>query len=316
MTKYLINRLLAMIVSLAGVTVIVFLLIRLIPGTIVEQMLGTEALTSYETVASLRSYFGLDRPVYIQYLDWISRVLRGDLGHSWRTAIPVFEFILQRLPVTVELTFIAILVAVLIGVPAGIISALRQDSWLDGLARFAALAGLSVPVFWQGTMFILILSLALHWAPAIDWVAPQQDLVKNMNMMLLPGVCLGTASAAVVMRMTRSSMLDVLRMEYIRTARAKGLREPAVLVTHALKNAFIPVVTVIGLQMGYLLGGTVVVEEVFGLPGLGRLTLWAIFQRDYPTVQGTVLFIAVMFMSVNLLVDFLYAFLDPRIRYA
>src|SRR5512135_687924 len=176
MTKYLINRLLAMIVSLAGVTVIVFLLIRLIPGTIVEQMLGTEALTSYETVASLRGYFGLDQPVYIQYLEWISRVLRGDLGHSWRTAIPVFEFILQRLPVTLELTFIAILVAVLIGVPAGIISALRQDSWLDGLARFAALAGLSVPVFWQGTMFILILSLALHWAPAIDWVAPQQDL--------------------------------------------------------------------------------------------------------------------------------------------
>ncbi len=316
MTKYLINRLFAMVVSLFGVTIIVFLLIRLIPGTIVEQMLGTEALTSYETIASLRHYFGLDQPVYIQYLEWISRVLRGDLGHSWRTAIPVYDFILQRLPVTIELTFIAILVAILIGVPAGIISALKQDSWVDGLARLASLTGLSVPVFWQGTMLILLLSLALHWAPAMDWVAPQQDLVKNLNMMLLPGFCLGTASAAVVMRMTRSSMLDVLRQEYIRTARAKGLREPAVLVTHALKNALIPVITVIGLQMGYLLGGTVVVEEVFGLPGIGRLTLWAIFQRDYPTVQGTVFFIAVMFMSVNLLVDVLYAFLDPRIRYA
>ena len=315
MTKYLINRLFTMVVSLFGVTVIVFLLIRLIPGTIVEQMLGTEALTSYETVESLRRYFGLDQPIYIQYLQWISRVLRGDLGQSWRTAIPVVQFIMQRLPVTVELTFIAILVAVLIGVPAGIISALKQDSWLDGLARLASLIGLSIPVFWQGTMLILLLSLALHWAPAIEWVAPQQDLVKNMNMMLLPGFCLGTASAAVVMRMTRSSMLDVLRQEYIRTARAKGLHEPAVLVAHALKNALIPVITVIGLQIGYLLGGTVVVEEVFGLPGIGRLTLWAIFQRDYPTVQGTVLFIAVMFMSVNLLVDVLYAFLDPRIRY-
>ncbi len=316
MTKYLINRVFAMAASLFGVTIIVFLLIRLIPGTIVEQMLGTEALTSYETIASLRHYFGLDQPVYIQYLEWISRVLRGDLGHSWRTAIPVYEFILQRLPVTIELTFIAILVATVIGVPAGIISALKQDSWLDGLARLASLTGLSIPVFWQGTMLILLLSLALHWAPAMEWVAPQQDLIKNLNMMLLPGFCLGTASAAVVMRMTRSSMLEVLRMEYIRTARAKGLREPVVLVTHALKNALIPVITVIGLQMGYLLGGTVVVEEVFGLPGVGRLTLWAIFQRDYPTVQGTVLFIAVMFMSVNLLVDILYAFLDPRIRYA
>ncbi len=314
MAKYLVNRLLAMIVSLFGVTILVFLMIRLIPGTIVEMMMGTEALTTGETIATLRSYFGLDQPVYVQYYHWISRVLVGDLGNSWRMAMPVTQFILSRLSVTLELAAIAILVATLIGVPAGIVSALKQNSVTDNLARVAALIGLSVPVFWQGTMFILILSLALQWAPPINWMSPTQDLKANLETMLLPGFCLGTASAAVIMRMTRSCMLDVLRQEYVRTARAKGLTEYVVLARHSLKNALIPVVTVIGLQVGYLLGGTVVVEEVFGLPGLGRLVLWAIYQRDYPTVQGTVLFIAVMFMLVNLIVDVLYAYLDPRIR--
>ncbi|MBI4757690.1 MAG: ABC transporter permease [Chloroflexi bacterium] len=316
MQRYIANRLLTMIASLLGVTIIVFLLIRLIPGTIVEQMMGTEALTSYETVESLRRYFGLDQPVYVQYYQWITRVLVGDLGHSWRTAIPVLEFILSRLPVTLELAAIAIIVALLIGVPAGIVSAIKHNSPVDSLARIIALTGLSIPVFWQGTMFILVLSLAFRWAPAMGWVSPLKDLGANLNMMLLPGFCLGTASAAVIMRMTRSCMLEVLRQEYIRTARAKGLAERVVLIAHALKNAMIPVVTVAGLQMGYLLGGTVVVEEVFSLPGIGRLLLWAIYQRDYPSVQGTVLFVAVMFMAVNLFVDVLYAFLDPRIRYA
>ncbi len=316
MTKYLVKRILAMIVSLFGVTILVFLLIRLIPGTIVQQMLGTEALTSYETIESLRHYFGLDQPVYVQYYNWIRRVLVGDLGTSWRMGMPVAEFILSRLSVTLELSLIAIVVAICIGVPAGMLSALKQNSIADGIGRLAALVGLSIPVFWQGTMLILVLSLAFHWAPPINWVSPLKDLKANLNMMLLPGFCLGTASAAVIMRMARSCMLEVLRQEYIRTARAKGLREAIVIGRHALKNALIPVITVIGLQIGYLLGGTVVVEEVFGLPGLGRLVLWAIYQRDYPTVQGSVLFIAAMFMLVNLVVDALYAYLDPRIRYA
>lgn len=314
MTKYLVNRLMAMIVSLFGVTILVFLMIRLIPGTIVEMMMGTEALTSGETVATLRAYFGLDQPLYVQYFNWIGRVLAGDLGNSWRMAMPVTQFILSRLSVTLELAFIAVLVATLIGVPAGIVSALKQNSLTDNLARLAALIGLSVPVFWQGTMLILVLSIVLQWAPPIDWTSPTKDLRVNLEIMLLPGFCLGTASAAVIMRMTRSCMLDVLRQEYVRTARAKGLGEYVVLARHSLKNALIPIVTVIGLQMGYLLGGTVVVEEVFGLPGLGRLVLWAIFQRDYPTVQGAVLIIAVMFMMLNLIVDVLYAYLDPRIR--
>lgn len=315
MQRYILNRLLAMLVTLIGVTIIVFLLIRLIPGTIVELMLGTEALTSYESIESLRRYFGLDQPVYVQYFEWISRVVVGDLGHSWRAGIPVLQFILARLPVTLELTAIAILVALLIGVPAGIISALARNSWLDNGARVIALAGLSFPLPWQGTLLVLILSLTLDWSPSMTWISPFEDLIANLRIMLVPGICLGTVSAAVIMRMTRSSMLDVLGQDYIRTARAKGLTEWIVLVGHALKNALIPVITVAGLQTGWLLGGSVVVEEIFTLPGLGRLVLWAIYQRDYPTVQGTVLFIAFMFMALNVLVDMLYAFLDPRIRY-
>jgi peptide/nickel transport system permease protein len=316
MSRYFANRILAMLLTLFGVTIIVFLLVRLVPGTIVSQMMGTEALTSYETVESLRRYFGLDQPLHVQYFQWITRVLTGDLGVSWRTSVPVTEYILSRLPVTLELTGISIIVALFIGLPAGVVSALKQNQSVDGVARVLSLLGLSIPVFWQGTMFILILSLAFRWAPPLEWVSPAKDLSANLNMMLLPGICLGTASAAVIMRMTRSCMLDVMRQEYIRTARAKGLAERVVLVAHALKNAMIPVVTVAGLQIGYLLGGTVVVEEVFSLPGIGRLVLSAIYQRDYPTVQGTTLLIAIMIMGVNLVVDVLYAFLDPRIRYA
>jgi peptide/nickel transport system permease protein len=304
-----------MLATLFGVTILVFLMIRLIPGTIVELMLGTEALTSYESIESLREYFGLDLPVHIQYLRWIRRVLVGDLGSSWRAGIPVARFILARLPVTLELTAIAIGVALLIGVPAGIVSALTRNSWLDNSARIVALAGLSFPLPWQGTLLVLILSLTLDWAPSMEWISPLEDLWGNLKMMVVPGICLGTVSAAVIMRMTRSSMLDVLGQDYIRTARAKGLSDWVVLVSHALKNALIPIITVAGLQTGWLLGGSVVIEEIFTLPGLGRLVLWAIYQRDYPTVQGTVLFIAFMFMVLNVAVDILYAFIDPRIRY-
>jgi peptide/nickel transport system permease protein len=242
-------------------------------------------------------------------------VLVGDLGTSWRAGIPVAQFILARLPVTLELTTIAIGVALLIGVPAGVISALTRNSWLDNSTRIVALAGLSFPLPWQGTLLVLILSLTFGWAPSMEWISPFEDLWANLKMMIVPGFCLGTVSAAVIMRMTRSSMLDVLGQDYIRTARAKGLSNWVVLAGHALRNALIPVITVAGLQTGWLLGGSVVVEEIFTLPGLGRLVLWAIYQRDYPTVQGTVLFIAFMFMVLNVVVDLLYAFIDPRIRY-
>ncbi len=315
MQRYIINRLLAMIVTLVGVTIIVFLLVRLIPGSIVDIMLGTEALTSYETIESLRAYFGLDQPIYIQYFDWIKRVVVGDLGTSWRAGMPVLEFILSRLPVSLELAAIAIVIATLIGVPTGIVAALNHNSWLDNVARVVALLGLSFPLPWQGTLFVLILSLFFGWAPSMHWVSPLEDLGANLRMMIIPGFCLGTVSAAVIMRMTRSSMLDVLGQDYIRTGRAKGLSHWVVIARHALKNALIPVVTVAGLQVGWLLGGSVVVEEVFTLPGVGRLVLWAIYQRDYPTVQGAVLVIAALVMTLNIVVDVIYGFLDPRIRY-
>jgi len=304
-----------MVPSLVGVTLVVFLMLRLIPGTVVEQMLGLEALATKETVESLRRFFGLDQPIHAQYAEWARQVVAGDLGRSWRTGQPVAQLIWSRLPVTLELTLLSILVSIALGVATGIVSALRQGTLLDNLTRLGSLFGLSIPVFWQGTMLILLLSFYFGWAPPLDWVAPFREPGTNFKMMALPALCLGTASAATVMRMSRATLLDVLRQDYIRTAHAKGASQRGVVAGHALKNAMIPVITVVGLQVGTLLGGAVVVEEVFTLPGVGRLILQAIYARDYPVVQGTVLFIAVLFMVTNLIVDVCYAVLDPRIRY-
>jgi len=224
--------------------------------------------------------------------------------------------ILERLPVTLELTTLAVAFALVLGIPAGILSATRRDHAVDNVTRVGTLLGLSIPVFWQGTMLILFFSIYLRWMPPVVWVDFFTDPRRNLTIMVLPALCLGTASAANIARTTRSCMLDVLRSEYIRTAAAKGLGQRLVVLKHALKNALIPIVTVAGLQMGILLGGTVVVEEVFTLPGIGRLVLWSIYQRDYPLTQSTILFIAVMFMAINLAVDVLYGYLDPRIRYS
>jgi peptide/nickel transport system permease protein len=315
MGRYVAVRLYAMGLTLAGLTVLVFFMLRLIPGTVVEQMIGADAVVSPEMVAELRRFFGLDQPWYTQYAAWISRLAQGDLGTSWRTGKPVLELIAERLPVTIELTTLAVLFALLIGIPAGVVSAVRREGPLDNAARVGALVGLSVPVFWQGTMLILFFSLYLRWMPPLMWVDFWVDPRRNLTIMLLPALCLGTASAANVARLTRACMLEVLRSEYIRTAAAKGLADRSVVLKHAFRNALIPVVTVAGLQMGILLGGTVVVEEVFTLPGVGRLVLWSIYQRDYPLTQSVILFIAFMFMTINLAVDLLYAYLDPRIRY-
>ena len=315
MGRYVAVRLYAMGLTLAGLTVLVFFMLRLIPGTVVEQMIGADAVVSPEMVAELRRFFGLDQPWYTQYAAWIGRLAQGDLGTSWRTGKPVLELIAERLPVTIELTTLAVLFALLIGIPAGVVSAVRREGPLDNAARVGALVGLSVPVFWQGTMLILFFSLYLRWMPPLMWVDFWVDPRRNLTIMLLPALCLGTASAANVARLTRACMLEVLRSEYIRTAAAKGLADRAVVLKHAFRNALIPVVTVAGLQVGILLGGTVVVEEVFTLPGVGRLVLWSIYQRDYPLTQSVILFIAFMFMTINLAVDLLYAYLDPRIRY-
>jgi peptide/nickel transport system permease protein len=296
--------------------VLVFLMLRLVPGTVVEQMIGADAIASPAMVAELKRFFGLDQPWWQQYGRWVAALTHGDLGTSWRTGKPVVALILERLPVTIELTALAVGFAMLLGVPAGILSATRRDRAMDNVTRVGTLLGLSVPVFWQGTMLILFFSIYLRWMPPVMWVDFFADPGRNLTIMALPALCLGTASAANIARTTRACMLDVLRSEYIRTAAAKGLADRLVVLKHALKNALIPIVTVAGLQIGILLGGTVVVEEVFTLPGIGRLVLWSIYQRDYPLTQSTILFVAVMFMVVNLAVDVLYGYLDPRIRYS
>src|SRR6266542_3815119 len=305
-----------MALTLAGLTVLIFLMLRLIPGTVVEQLIRADALVSPAMVDELKSFFGLDQPWWLQYSRWIAELAHGNLGTSWRTGKPVIALILERLPVTVELTLLAVGFALLLGIPAGIVSATRRDQAIDNVTRVGTLLGLSIPVFWQGTMLILFFSIYLRWMPPVVWVDLWNDPWRNLTIMVLPAICLGTASAANIARTTRACMLDVLRSEYIRTAAAKGLTGRLVVLKHALRNALIPIVTVAGLQIGILLGGTVVVEEVFTLPGVGRLVLWSIYQRDYPLTQSTILFIAVLFMTINLTVDVLYGYLDPRIRYS
>ena len=315
MRRYVLVRSLSILPTLVGVSVAVFLMIRLIPGTIVEQMIGTEGTYSEQSMRALRAFFGLDQPIHVQYGRWLGRVLQGDLGTSWRTGLPVVEMIGSRLQVTLELTVGAMLVALAIGIPLGIVSARRENTRLDHAVRLVSLFSLSIPVFWQATMLILATSLWLDWAPSVDFVSPWKSLRANLAIMALPSLALGTAVAAVFMRMTRSTLLEVMRQDYIRTARAKGLREGGVVWVHALRNSLIPLITVAGVQVGYLLGGVVVTEEVFTLPGVGRLILWAVFQRDYPVVQGTILFVSLLFMLSNLVVDLIYAYVDPRIRY-
>lgn len=313
MLRYTAGRLLVMIPTLLGVVTLVFIIMRLIPGDIVDNMLGTGD-ASEEVQESLRAFFGLDRPIWVQYFDYLYNLVQLDFGVSWRARFPTTQLILEALPVTLQLAFMAALVSMTVGVVGGVLSAMYEGTISDHFIRIISLFSLSMPVFWQSTMLILITSLWLNWAP-LGYVSPLDDLKKNLLLMLLPAGALGTSAAASVMRMTRSCLLDVLRQDYVRTARAKGLREGTMVLRHALKNAMIPVVTILGLQFGSLLGGSVIVEAVFGLPGLGLLVLNAISMRDYPVVQATVVFTALMFIMINFLVDLLYGYLDPRIRY-
>jgi len=314
MRRYVLLRVVSILPTLVGVSIAVFLMVRLIPGTVVDQIIGTEGTYSEETVRALRAFFGLDAPVHVQYGRWLWSVLHGDLGTSWRTGLPVRQMILSRFQVTAELTLGAMVVAMLVGVPLGILSARRENTALDHTVRIGSLFSLSIPVFWQATMLILAGSLWLNWAPPVDFVSPLADPARNFAIMALPSLVLGTATAAVFMRMTRSSLLEVMGQDFIRTAQAKGLSDRSVVWGHAFRNSLIPLITIAGVQVGYLLGGAVVTEEVFTLPGVGRLLLGAVVQRDYPLVQGTVLFISALFMLSNLAVDLLYAVIDPRIR--
>jgi peptide/nickel transport system permease protein len=311
---YLGRRLLATTLTLLGVSVLVFGMVRLVPGTVVDQLLGQAALASPEVVASFRAYFGLDRPAHVQYAQWLAGVARGDLGVSWLSGRPVAALFVERLPVSAELAVLAVAWSLLLGVPLGTGAAVWRGGVRDSMIRVGATLGLSLPAFWQGTVLILLVSVYLGWMPSLAWAPLTERPLENLATMALPALTLGTATAAMITRMSRSSMLDVLGRDYVRTARAKGVSEHRVTFHHALRNALIPVVTVAGVQLGYIVGGIVVVEDVFTLPGVGRLLLDAIFQRDYPVVQGVILILGAIFMLLNLAVDLLYAALDPRLR--
>jgi peptide/nickel transport system permease protein len=312
---YILKRLVLALPVLFGITVVVFLLVRLIPGDVIDAMLGTEGSLRPEVREQLRKTLGLDRPLYVQYVTWLADIVRGDLGRSLRTGQPIVENLSGKLPITLELAFLSIVMSLIIAIPLGVISALRRNSSSDFVVRLLGTAGLSLPNFWLATMLILIASRYFRWGAALIYVSPFEDLIENLKQMLLPSLALALGLTAVVMRMTRSSLLEVLSQDFIRTARAKGVRERWVLYRHALRNALLPIVTVVGIQTGHLLGGAVIIEQIFGLPGLGWFLLNAIYQRDYPAVQAGVLILAIIFVMTNLVVDLLYAVLDPRIKY-
>jgi peptide/nickel transport system permease protein len=317
MLRYLTQRAIAFIPTLLGVSILIFLAIRLVPGNAITAMLGTEAgmLTSAQR-ASLEAYFGLDKPPVEQYFTWLGGILRGDLGLSMRFGQPVLDLIDSRLPVTLQLAAMSLIIALALGIPLGILSAISRNGLLDLIARLFALVGLAMPNFLLGTLVIFVLSVYFRYLPnSGDYTPLWQDAGRNFQQMIFPALTLGFAFSASVMRTTRSAMLEVLGQDYMRTARSKGLSERVVINRHALRNSLIPVVTIIGVELGYLLGGTVIIEEIFSLPGIGRLIYNAISQRDYALVQGVALFIALNFIVVNLVVDVVYTAIDPRISY-
>jgi peptide/nickel transport system permease protein len=312
--KYIIKRLLSLIPVLIGVSLIVFFLVRLIPGSALQMYMGTQVEATPEQMEELKRLFGEDKPVPILYLEWAGDLLRGDFGYSLRTGRPVLPDILNRLPISLELTILSLIMALIIGIPLGVYSSLRQNTFGDFASRLAGLIGLSLPQFWLAALMVMAFSGAQGWIPMGNYVGFLDSPLQNLKMFFLPSLAIGTGFAAVVMRYTRNSMLEVLQMDYIRTAKAKGLKKQTVIISHALKNAILPVITVTGFNAGYLLGGAIVIEEVFALPGMGRLALYAISQRDYPVIQAIVLVIATLFVLVNLVTDLIYAMADPRIR--
>ncbi|SDN94886.1 peptide/nickel transport system permease protein [Paenibacillus sp. yr247] len=309
---FLIRRLLLAIPVIILVTIMVFSLLHMLPGDPATVILGQEATP--DAVAALREELGLNKPIVVQYFDWLGGVLQGNLGRSLVDRSSVSELIASRFPATLELTIGTFLVALLIAVPAGIISAIRQGKWVDYLSTILALGGMSIPHFWLGMMMIVLFSVKLGWLPASGYVPFSEDPLGNISAMVMPIVATGLRESAVLMRMLRSSLLDVMHADYVRTAYSKGLKERVVVLGHAMKNALVPVVTTSGLIVAGLLGGLVITESIFSIPGFGRLIVESIFRRDYVTVQGAILVSALMVVIVNLIVDLLYALIDPRIK--
>ena len=317
MSGYVIRRLLALAVTLVFASLIVFVTIRLIPGNVVDLMLSqNDVSATAKSRDELIAVLGFDKPMWRQYLIWISAmVLHGDLGMSLWQQTPVTDLLMDRLPVTFQLGFMALVVALLIAIPVGIYSAIRQDTAGDYVSRSFSILLLAVPSFWLATMVVVFPSIWWGWSPRVSYVSLMSDPIENLKQMLLPAVILGTGLSAITMRMTRTMMLEVLRQDYIRTAWAKGLSEWVIVVRHALRNALIPVVTLIGLQAPLLIGGAVIMEQIFVIPGMGLLLLDAVQQRDYPIITGVFFVVGVAVMLINLTVDLSYGLLDPKVRY-
>ena len=312
MFEFLVRRVFISIVTLFVISLVVFTGVRMIPGDPARVMAGTDA--DEAGLEEIREKYGLKDPVPVQYLRWVGLALTGDLGESIRTRQSVAWTVAIKLPITIQLACFAVLIAIGVAIPAGVLAAVRRNTVWDLLASGVSLCGVSVPNFWLGIMLILLVSVRLGWLPASGFVPFWEDPLGNLQRMIMPAFVLGTALAAVLMRQTRNSMIEVLSADYIRTARAKGLAGRAVVFRHAIRNGLIPVVTVLGLQMGALMGGAVVTEQIFVVPGFGRLVVEAVFTRDYPLVQGVVLITASAYVLVNLAVDVSYSFLNPRIR--
>ncbi|HKY88667.1 MAG TPA: ABC transporter permease [Candidatus Limnocylindrales bacterium] len=315
MGAYVVKRLLIAGVTLLGMSVLIFVLMRLAPGNITDIIFESAGYVDEADRKRLEAELGIDKPVAVQYTRWLGEIVRGELGKSYRYDLPAWQIIRPRLPVTLELAVLALAFSVLLGVPTGVISAIRQDRPLDYLLRVLSLAGLSMPSFWLGMIVILLLVRSLGWIPSMTYVSPFDNLGANLFQFVLPALAVGYRSSALIMRITRSAMLEVLREDYIRTAWAKGQREALVVWRHALKNASLPVITLIGIEFAFLIGGLIVTETVFNLPGVARYLVDAIQVRDYPIVQNLVMLIAVVVVLANLTVDLLYTWLDPRIKY-
>jgi peptide/nickel transport system permease protein len=323
MRDYILKRLLQIIPTILMITLVVFAMMHTIPGDPIIALLGDAY--SEEDAMQLRQAYGLDKPLVVQYVIWLGKLVRGDWGTSILTSRPVLQDVLLRLPVTVELIALAMTVALLIAIPSGILAALRQNTWADYTAMTSALAGISIPDFFLGILLLLVFSFALHGLlPSSGWVywpgtcpslVCQESVWGNLRHAIMPALALGVGRAAILTRLLRASMLEIIRMEYVTTARAKGLANTAVILKHALKNALIPTVTIMGLQVGFLIGGAIVIETLFALPGLGTYGINAIIARDYQQVQGFILLVALCFVGINFVVDLTYSCLDPRIRY-
>jgi peptide/nickel transport system permease protein len=313
MHTFLVKRLTSMIATLVAVSVVIFLMVRLLPGNIIDIMFGGDATATPELRARAAHDLGLDGSYISQYWRWIKGIFTGDMGHSLLNQRPIGEILSTALPITIELILFGLLIAVVIGVPLGVISAVRRNSTSDYASRIGGLLGLSIPNFWLATLLLIFFSRVVGWVPPLSYVSIFDDPWANIQEFFMPAIAISVFTLAIVMRMVRATMLEVLNLDYVRTARAKGVPRRRVLRKHALRNALIPVVTVVGFEVGVLIGGAAIVEFIFGLPGIGYTLLNGIFNRDYPVIQDATLLIAAVFVGVNTLVDLLYGWLDPRI---